>query len=287
MPKNLMRRVLRILIAVVVGFLVLTTLGVGYFQRAMIYFPRQYDRIDLMHLPAGTRQITYVVSGHQQRSFYIPPAVAPADGTTPPVWVFFGGNASLALDWLDYVEKCPRKDVAFFLMDYPGYGTCEGGPSRASIIAAIEASWPALAKDLGVSVEQLDADVNVCGFSLGSAAGLEFAARRPVKKVVLLAPFTSLIDMARRTVFWPVSEVLQDRFDSRERLDELAKRASPPRVLICHGGQDEIIPVDMGKELAARHPSMCRFNEFPAVNHNWLPDAARETVFAEMAATGS
>lgn len=281
--RHRLRRALVIAVAVVVGYVIIMSIGVGYFQRAMIYFPRQYDPIYKYGLPEGTREVAYTVEGAPQRSFYIPPRTAPPAGTAPTIWVFFGGNASLALDWLDYAEKAPRDDVAFFLVDYPGYGLCKGSPSRDSINAAIEAGWPALAKDLGLTVEQLDRDVNVCGFSLGAASALEFATRRPVRKVALLAPFTSLLDMARRTVFWPISEVLQDRFDNRDRLAELAQRPTPPRVLICHGTVDEIIPVAMGRELAADHPSFATFREYPNVNHNWLPDAAREAVLELMA----
>lgn len=284
--RQRLRRVLAIAIAVVVGYVVIMSIGLGYFQRAMIYFPRQYDPIYKYGLPEGTREIAYTVDGAPQRSFYIPPRTAPPAGTAPTIWVFFGGNASLALDWLDYAEKAPREDIAFFLVDYPGYGLSKGSPSRDSIIAAIEASWPALAKELGYTVEQLDRDVNVGGFSLGSSAALEFATRRPVRNVVLLAPFTSLLDMARRAVFWPISEVLQDRFDNRDRLAELAQRPTPPRVLICHGAVDEIIPVAMGRELADEHPSFATFREFPNVNHNWLPDAARGAVL-EVMASGS
>lgn len=252
-------------------------------QRQMIYHPRPYAETYKVALPAGAREIAYTVGGKAQRSFYIPPRKAPPAGAAPPIMVLFNGNASLALDWLDQVKQSPRQDLAFFLVDYPGYGLCEGSPSRASIIGAVEASWPALARDLGVSVEKLDADVSTMGFSMGAAAAMEFAARRPVKKVVLLAPFTSLKDMAKRAAGSFVSLFLLDRFDNRARLDELAARTAPPSVLICHGDRDSVIPVAMGRELAARHPAMIRYKEYPGVDHGDLPGAARDAILAEFA----
>lgn len=285
--RRLLIRIVAILVAGVLLVLGAAAVWLLPRQRKLIFFPRDYADTYKVSLPPGTREISYVVDGHAQTSFYIPPRVAPAAGSAPPIVVMFNGNGSVALDWLDVARTQPRDDLAFFLVDFPGYGLCEGSPSRVSIIAAIEASWPALARELGVSVEQLDADVSTLGFSMGAAAAMEFAVRRPVKRVVLLAPFTSLRDMATRVAGSFVSMFLLDRFDNRARLDELAKRASPPRVMVCHGSKDSVIPVEMGRELGARHPAFTRIVEFPGVDHADLPGTAGPTIVAEFTSQGS
>ena len=63
------------------------------------------------------------------------------DGLLPPpgndsvqrVWVLFGGNAGLALDWLGLLTQVNSPGVGFLLIDYPGYGACEGSASPETI----------------------------------------------------------------------------------------------------------------------------------------------------------
>jgi hypothetical protein len=65
-------------------------------------------------------------------------------------------------------------------------------------------------------------------------------------------------------------------YDNRARLSSLARRASPPRVVIAHGDHDTLIPDRMGKALAQVVPGT-RFLSVHGAGHNdavlALPDA--------------
>src|SRR5205085_1923334 len=82
------------------------------------------------------------------------------------------------------------------------------------------------------------------GHSLGAAAALSAADALSLTRVVLLAPFTSMTDMARRTVGWPLCYINRHRFDNLARLAALASRGA--RVHVFHGALDEVIPVALG-----------------------------------------
>ncbi len=271
----------RLAITALVWLLTLVTTGCSV-QRRLYYFPKDYDQSRLDAFDAVGTRIEYWIDGKSQTSFYIPPEVAPPAGTAPRLWVICSGQASLALDWFDYVREAPVDDAGFLLIDYPGYGLSEGSPSRERIVAALDSAWLALAGELDVGVEQLDRDVNLMGFSMGTATGLEFATRRPVRRVVLLAPFTSLLDMARLRV--PiVAESLLDRYDNKARLDELAARSQAPSILVLHGDADGVVPFRMGREMGGRHPAITRFVAFEGIDHTTLPKAAREIIYEEFA----
>jgi pimeloyl-ACP methyl ester carboxylesterase len=196
--------------------------------------------------------------------------------------VVFSGNASVALDWLDFVEAAKDRATAFLLVDYPGYGLCEGKPSRQSIAEASESALTALAAGLKCAVPDLEKNLRVLGFSIGAAAGMEFAVRHPPRRVLLVSPFTSLKDMARIAVGRVLSNVAVDRFDNRARLDELAALPQPPKVVILHGTADDIVPFSMGRELAERQPKIAEFRPVQCADHNSMMLVAHDRIMAEV-----
>src|SRR5690606_35669174 len=158
-------------------FLVFIVLLAGC-QRSLIYFPRRYvanaatDPI----LESQFDKIRYRTSQGEQTALYVPPKGRAAD-RPERVWACFGGNASVALAWLDMALEAPDPDVAFLLIDYPGYGFNEGKPTRATITDGADAALTALAERLGIARAQLDRQVSLIGHSLGAAVALELAVK--------------------------------------------------------------------------------------------------------------
>ncbi|NHW87478.1 alpha/beta hydrolase, partial [Escherichia coli] len=64
------------------------------------------------------------------------------------------------------------------------------------------------------------------------------------------------------------SLVIRDRFDS---LTKIARIASP--VVLLHGTRDDVVPVAMGRRLAAARPGS-RWVETPEATHNDFPGLA-------------
>ena len=57
---------------------------------------------------------------------------------------------------------------------------------------------------------------------------------------------------------------------------------SPTRITIVHGEADSIIPVAMGRELAALDPERITFHGVPGADHNDLIGVAVEVILAAM-----
>lgn len=276
-----MKRWLKI-IARTIGLSVLGFAGLLFFnQHRMIYFPRPYGPAYKMVLPKMAVELSYTTSQGRQRGYYLPPANAPS-AAPERLWALFGGNGSLALDWSDFIARDPNRRDGFLLVDYPGYGWCEGSAEPSTIEESADKALAELAAHLRTTPAGLEPKLNVLGHSLGCAAGLQFAARHSVQRVVLLAPFTNLRAMARRTVGWPLCFLVLHNFDNRARLAELAARPQPPRVTIFHGVEDTLIPIQMGRSLAAKFPKMITFHEVPDADHNSVLLYAHEQVLATM-----
>jgi len=266
----------RILVATAIGVVILLL----FFQNRLIYHPRSYPRGVVSRFPSLV-PLSYTTSQGSEEAFYLPPRLSPSQ---PPrhLWVVFPGNGSLALNWADFVEHATDPGNGFLLIDYPGYGNCEGSPSPRAIQESAEAAFGCLAQSLHCQPGALEGNLNLLCHSIGCATGLNFAERHPVDSIILLAPFTSLREMGRRTVGWPLCWLLLHNFDNRARLGELAARAHPPRITILHGSDDQVVPVSMGRELAAMFPGIVTFQEIPGADHITILSDGRAQILAAM-----
>lgn len=279
-----MGKLLRVIAAVGFGFVGLVALMLVAFQNRLLYHPKPYQPTLARVGYYGAQRLDFETGQGRQTAFYLPPLEAP---TSPPerLLVCFNGNASLALDWEDRFPESVRRSVpgtGILLVEYPGYGFCEGAASPVSMEQNGRAAMAELARQLGVPNEALRKDLRVLGYSMGAAAGLLFSRNEPVRKVALVAPFTSTIAMASRTVPWPLSELLHHRFDNVARMRDLARRQMPPMITIFHGTADSVIPFDMGKDLAAQHPEMATLVDFPGASHDTALDLAMPKILREL-----
>lgn len=104
-----------------------------------------------------------------------------------------------------------------------------------------------------------------------------------MRRIILLAPFTSLGDEAATIIGTPLSHLLRDGYDNQEALRQLFRRQPPPRVATFHGLQDRLIPATMGRALAAQFPSFVTFRALPYANHDTVVSGAEEEILLLMA----
>ena len=106
----------------------------------------------------------------------------------------------------------------------------------------------------------------VWGFSLGSGVAVALAAEQPVGKLILEAPYTSIVDIAGALLrLVPVRWLVRDQFRSDERI---AHVTAP--LLIMHGAHDSTIPIVHGERLFALAHEPKRFVWFPEGGHDNL-----------------
>lgn len=251
-------------------------------QSRLIYYPRTYEPSDLTELSAlhGLR-LPFQTNQGKQTAFYLPPSGAADSGELPRrIWLCFGGNGALALEWLALRASWPKAD-AFLLIDYPGYGLCEGSPSPATITQNIHGAFAAMTKHLNVDPQTLQLRLAVLGHSIGSAAALIAATDLRADHVVLVSPFTSMTEMGKRMFGWPLCLLNRHRFDNRQRIRTLLERPEA-RITLFHGLGDEIIPVGMSRELAGLDQKRIQFHEIKGAGHNDILWIARQDIAKAM-----
>jgi pimeloyl-ACP methyl ester carboxylesterase len=254
----------------------LIALVLSVFQDGLIWHPRLYDADDTP--PGRLVALPFTTSDGAQTAWWRAPD---APGLPRRVWVVFNGNASTAWDWVGFATAPPAPDIGVLIIDWPGFGRSAGNQSEPSILRAADGAEAALAQRLGMPPADLRARIAVLGHSMGTGAATAWVAQRGATGLILIAPYTSLGDMAWRQ-FGPFALMLKHDFNNRRRLAELLARPDAPPVLIVHGDADEVIPVDMGRRLAAGHPGRVRLLIVPGGDHNGVIDNAERELAAEM-----
>jgi predicted esterase len=256
--------------------LILALVSLIYFrQHSMIYHPRPYDATYAHALPPNGVEITYTLPVGRQVAYYIP-----GHELLPKrLWVAFCGNGSLALDWTTILHGYPENGDAFLLVDYPGYGRNAGYATIGSTRASADAAVRALTDRLHIAEEQLV--LCTIGHSLGSAVAFDFAGHHRVRRVVAIAPFTTLREEAATIVGHPLSRLLIENYDNRKALAGIAKQSPGVRIAIFHGVNDEVIPVEMGRKLALEFPAI-EFSAIDGADHVSVLTLARDKIIAWM-----
>jgi len=211
-------------------------------------------------------KISYFLKNDEQTAFYIGP-----DKHPQKLWLLFGGINSLALDWHQWFGEAAGEDVAFLFVDYPGYGLNHGEPSADSISEASVAAFGALKEFLLLRNKDSQPEVNVLGHSLGSAAAVDFASRIKVKNLLLVAPFTNLKElvMYRYGSFLGtlINIINREQYNNISNLTSIAEQHPPPRIIIIHGAEDQVIPAEMSRRIVQMFPGIIAYHEIPLTGH--------------------
>lgn len=182
-------------------------------------------------------------------------------GSNDTTWLWFhgnGGNMGYRVEEMVLIHR--RLGVNQFIFDYRGYGRSAGKPSEQGIYRDARAALDYLRSRPDVLPEK----IVYFGRSIGAAVAVELATSSPPRGLVLVAPFTSLGDMAAVAYPWlPLRRLLGNRYNSLA----LLPRVQRP-LLILHGDQDEIVPLSQSERLfqAANAPKSLKV--LPGAGHN-------------------
>lgn len=166
---------------------------------------------------------------------------APAKAGLPTI-LYFHGNAGEIGDRPLRFNYYHSRGFGVAYLSYRGFGGSSGSPSEAGLIADADAAYDWLVAK-GVEPSR----IALLGESLGSGVAVQLAAKREVGAVALEAPYTSTVEVAAKIYWWlPVHALMKDQFKS---IDFIAAVVAP--LLIIHGEEDRLIPVDFGKRLFA------------------------------------
>ena len=230
-------------------------LGALFFlQERLIFFPQPLSdaqRTAIKQRFPTVREVFLQAETQKIHAWHVPA------GPGAPLVLYFGGNAE-EVSWMipEALRRTPS--MAWLLVSYRGYGASEGAPSEAAIAADALRWYDYAANELKPS------RIAVFGRSLGSGPAVFLASEKSVDSVILVTPFDSLIEVAKRHYpYLPVRLMLRHQFDSIGR----ARRIQAPLLCIA-AARDEIIPSAHARKLYDAWGGQKQWVELEEAGHN-------------------
>jgi len=248
------------IVAVVAGIYLLVLLVLWTMQERITFpAPKAPLPDPVQTLGYGERVELRMRDGTPLVGWYLPPlAAAVSRRPFAAVLWFYGNGENIAAIW-PIIRDFRPPHAGLLVLDYPGYGGSGGRATEAGLYEAADLAYGALARRPDVDPRR----IYVYGRSLGSAVATHIATTHEVAGMILESPFTSARAMAARYYkIFPRALV-------RLRLDNLAriKRIRCP-TLIFHGNADMLVPIEMGKEVAAAAAGPVEFVLIDESGHN-------------------
>lgn len=236
----LLLSILRIAVTLVAAYVLLVVLAAGC-QRKLVYYPSKADTPRLRSEAERIGLVPWTDAEGERIGWTNEQSAAPPC----PAVVVFHGNAGHALHRFHFVQALAsnweEEGLRVFVFEYPGYADRSGRPSERVIKkAAAQATEELLDR---TSTDRLF----VLGESLGSGVACHLAGKMPdqIAGVLLITPFTSLVDVAKRHYpYLPVAWLLRDRYKNVEPLENYA---GPVAVILAE--RDAVVPPPIGHRL--------------------------------------
>jgi fermentation-respiration switch protein FrsA (DUF1100 family) len=207
-----------------------------------------------MGLPGADEAVLETSDGERVIAWHVPPR------GDRPVVIYFHGNAEIVADRVARHRVLTAAGNGLVALSYRGYMGSSGNPTEDGLLRDADAAYRFAASRHPAS------PIVLWGHSLGSGVAAAVAARNPVAKVILEAPFTSTADVAAGLFpFVPVRWLMRDQFRSYERIADVH---TP--LLILHGARDQVVPIGLGERLFALAHEPKRFVRFPDGGHDDL-----------------
>lgn len=243
-------RVLFLTFAAVVGIGTAATMhGCSWLdvkQRELIFRPMTEDwrgfRPDILAyedvwIPVGT-------NGDRLHGWWVPAQGASDPDRSPTILYLHGARWNLTGSAYR-IAGLQQMGFNILAIDYRGFGRSSALlPSEASAYEDADAAWRWLDSRAPDPSRRV-----LYGHSLGGAVAAHLASSvERAGGLVLESTFTSIKDLAERTAarFLPLDALLTQRFDVAEKI----ARARMP-VIIVHGKDDPVVPVEMAEQLYA------------------------------------
>lgn len=232
----------------------------GFIRDSMTFYPDTNYSIPTHKRPAFAQEKNITTSdGETLQAFHF----VHNDSSKRPHIIYFHGNAGNLFHRFGTAQKLYTFGFNVLLVSYRGYAQSSGSPSEEGVYNDGLAAWQYTVDTLSVPSNQ----IILMGRSLGSTVAVHTAQHQKIRALVLITPLSSGAEMAQVMGLGAVSSIAGTSYDNLSKINNLQ---AP--LLVIHGTEDHITPVEMGKKLYERYKGSKKLVIIPGAGHNNLQD---------------
>jgi hypothetical protein len=216
----------------------------------MFFQPHRIQVLTPDRLGLAYQEVTFKTRDGVELYGWFLPAKGPALGTI----LQLHGNAENISTHFTSLAWMPARGFNVFTFDYRGYGASEGEPTLDGVQLDIDAAMQTLLARSDIERDR----IVMYGQSLGGALAAYYVAHSPhrdqLRALILESTFSGYIDIVREKLAdhwftWPFQWLPQFTVDDRFSPLPTMTRISPLPLLVLHGDQDAVVPVQEGRRL--------------------------------------
>lgn len=164
--------------------------------------------------------------------------------------IYYHANTGSACDEDFLKEIFEEINYSYIFVEYAGYAGDSRRPSKKYILQDVR-NTNNFIKTLNYS------ELIIGGYSLGTGLASYHSTLTKADKIFLVSAYTSIADLAKqRTSIYPLSLLLTENYDN-----ELYLQNYKEGLMVIHGGNDLVIPIELAKRL---------FNSVPTENKEFV-----------------
>ena len=254
-------------------YLVLVALLWAFQERITFPAPRSALPDPVESIGYGEQVELTMHDGTKLRGWFLPPLRRPSPPSAALLW-FYGNGETIGAIW-PIIRDFRPPHAALLVVDYPGYGASGGRAGERGVYEAADLAYQELLTHPEVDRRR----IYVYGRSLGSAVATHAAVTHDVAGLILESPFTSAREMASRHYRIVPGFLVRLGLDN---MTNISRIRFP--ILIFHGAADKLVPIEMGRALAAAAAGPVEFVTIEGAGHNDTYDMGGKTYKEKLAA---
>ncbi|PPR79172.1 MAG: Multifunctional-autoprocessing repeats-in-toxin [Alphaproteobacteria bacterium MarineAlpha3_Bin5] len=185
--------------------------------------------------------------------------------------IYFHGNAGNIYHRIHDYEKLHKLGTSILAVSYRGYAKSEGYPSESGIYLDGKAAFDFVKNIIKVS----EKNIYILGRSIGTTVAVDLAQDTDIGGLILISPLSSGQDQASFMGLGFAAQLATNAFQNEKKV----RRLKAP-LLVIHGNQDKIIPIDFGLKVFKAATSVRFFYEVKGGGHNNLTSKFGDQVFS-------
>ncbi|MEX8520256.1 MAG: alpha/beta hydrolase [Leptothrix sp. (in: b-proteobacteria)] len=245
-PRARLRRWLLALASTCLVAYTLVLVGMWQWQERLLFHPVPLSVEHRFGMPADVTELSIDVPGAQLNALHL--HLPHPDG----VVLYLHGNSGNLDRWFVNTDFYRAMNVDLFMPDYRGFGKSSGQiSSEAQLLDDVRRAWQSIAP------RYAGRPLILLGRSLGTGLAAQLAASLPAAQrpalLVLVSPYRSMAALAAEQYPYVPAALLRYPLHTDQVLPTLAA-SQTTRIVLIHGEQDRLIPIQHSEMLAASAP---------------------------------